>query len=349
MIRRGTLHLAILSLALGCATAGPVPITTADNPIAQPAAGDVVLAALPTGLTAEETAVVRVARQVTPAVVSVTRSGGTGSGVIIRSDGVILTNAHVVGTAATVQIRFADGRRVTGTVLGRDPGLDIAVVRVELTGLPAAALGDSDLLQVGQSAIAIGNPLGLERTVTSGVVSAVERTLPGLEAEGLIQTDAAINPGNSGGPLLDSAGRVIGINTAVLQPRVGVVATGLGFAVPINLAADIANQLLTTGRILRAYIGIRYLGITPEMAQQLRLPVRQGIVIVEIEPQSPAAAAGIRPEDIITAVDGQAVVGDADFRRIVRQLRPGQVVSVTIQRAGRAVNVPVRLGGAEVR
>ena len=130
--------------------------------------------------------------------------------------------------------------------------------------------------------------------MTSGVVSAVERTLPGLEAEGLIQTDAAINPGNAGGPLLDSTGRVIGINTTVLQPRSGVVATGMGFAVPINLTADIANQLLTTGRILRAYIGIRYLGITTEMAQQLRLPVRQGIVIMEIEPQSPAATAGVR-------------------------------------------------------
>jgi S1-C subfamily serine protease len=345
MIRNSAALLTILALGTGCATGmQPAPIGAGSNGSAQPAAD-----AYAATLTADETAVIRVAREVTPAVVSVTQPGGVGSGVIVRADGVILTNAHVVGTASQVQVRFADGRRVAGTVLGRDPGVDIAVVRVGVTDLPVAPVGDSDLLQVGQAAIAIGNPLGLERTVTSGVVSAVGRTLPGLEVDGLIQTDAAINPGNSGGPLLDSRGRVIGINTAVLQPRIGVVATGLGFAVPINLASDIANQLLTTGRIVRAYVGIRYLGITPEMVQQLRLPVRQGIVIMDIEPQSPAATAGLLPQDIVTAVDGRAVTGDADFRRMLRQFRPAQTAIFRVHRAGRTVDVPVRLGGVEVR
>src|SRR5687768_13542135 len=171
-----------------------------------------------------EDAVIRIAKQISPAVVSVSRGNSSGSGVFVRRDGVVITNAHVVGNARAVIIGLADGRRLTGTVAGADPLLDIAIVRVPIADAPVAPIGDSDRLEVGQLAIAIGNPLGLERTVTTGVVSAVNRSPRGLQQGGLIQTDAAISVGNSGGPLIDSRGRVIGINTAILQ---GPGASGL--------------------------------------------------------------------------------------------------------------------------
>jgi S1-C subfamily serine protease len=178
-------------------------------------------------VTEDEAMVIRVARAMTPTVVSVAQAEGSGSGIIVDKSGLVLTNAHVVGNSRTVEVGLADGRTLNGQVLGRDPTIDVAVVRVPAQNLPTAPIGDSDKLEVGQSAIAIGNPLGLERTVTSGVVSAVNRNPRGISLDGLIQTDAAISPGNSGGPLVDSHGRVIGINTVVLS---GAGASGLGFA-----------------------------------------------------------------------------------------------------------------------
>lgn len=284
----------------------------------------------------EESNNIRVARQASPAVVSVTRRGSSGSGVIIRRDGVILTNAHVVGGARIVTVRLADGREFQGNVLGRDPSVDIAVIRIDAQNLPAAPVGDSDRLEVGQAAIAIGNPLGLERTVTAGVVSAINRDPRGVELGGLIQTDAAINPGNSGGPLLDSSGNVIGINTAVL-----VGATGLGFAVPINLARDVAQQLLTTGRIRRAFVGLSYADIEPEMAEQFGLPVREGLIVMQIVAGSPAARAGIRAEDIITGINDTRIVRGGDLRRVLRTLRPGDRATLRVVRNGRPANVEI--------
>jgi serine protease Do len=293
--------------------------------------------------TPEEQTVIRVARTATPTVVSVVRRGGSGSGVIIRSEGVILTNAHVVGNARTVEIRTADGRTLTGTVLGRDPEVDIAVVRVNATNLPAAPLGDSDRLEVGQIAVAIGNPLGLERTVTQGVVSAVNRAPQGLSIEtALIQTDAAINPGNSGGPLLDSAGRVIGINTAIL-----VGTTGLGFAVPINVATDVAEQILATGRVRRAYLGINLIGLTPEIARQFRLPAQEGVVVMNVVANTPAARGGLQRGDIIVSMDGARITDDGEFRRLLRRRRPGETVRLEVVREdGRRQTLSVTLGEA---
>jgi serine protease Do len=275
-----------------------------------------------------EAVVIRVARQATPSVVAVAVRGGSGSGVIIRKDGVILTNAHVVRDFSDVDIGLADGRRVSGRVLGRDPAVDVAVVRIQATDLPAAPFADSDRLEVGQTAIAIGNPIGLERTVTTGVVSAVNRSPRGFELGGLIQTDAAINPGNSGGPLLDSQGRVMGINTVIIQGT-----TGLGFAIPINLARDIAEQVLTTGRIRRTVLGIVPDDLIPELAQQYDLPVREGIIVRQVEPGSPAARAGLQVADIITQIDGQRVTTSGDLRRILRSRRPGDAVRLTVVRA----------------
>ncbi|MFN2567380.1 MAG: S1C family serine protease [Gemmatimonadaceae bacterium] len=320
--------------------AGPLPGAGAPQLIGLPIAAQ--QAARDDG----EATVIRVARQATPAVVAVSVRGGSGSGVIVRRDGVVITNAHVVGNAADVEIGLADGRRVAGRVLGRDPSVDIVVVRIPAADLPVAPLADSDQLQVGQTAIAIGNPIGLERTVTTGVVSAVNRSPRGFELGGLIQTDAAINPGNSGGPLLDSQGRVMGINTVIVRGT-----TGLGFAIPINLARDIAEQVLTTGRIRRTYLGIVPDDLIPELAQQYNLPVREGIIVRHVEPGSPAARAGLQLADIITRIEGQPVATSGDLRRILRSRRPGDTVRLTVVRvAGRdratTLTLTARLGEA---
>ena len=295
-------------------------------------------------LTDEETTIIRVAREITPTVVSVSRRGGSGSGIIVSRDGVVLTNAHVVGEATNVEVGLADGRNLRGQVIGKDQTIDVAVVRVASSNLPAAPIGDSDKLEVGQLAIAIGNPLGLERTVTSGVVSAVNRNPRGIDLAGLIQTDAAISPGNSGGPLVDSRGRVIGINTAVLA---GAGASGLGFAVPINLANDVVRQVLTTGRVTRAFIGIGYADIDAELARQFGLPVREGIIVGRVEPSSPAARAGLRPQDIIVRANNTAITGGGDLRRVLRSLAPGATLRLEVVRSAGRQTISVQLGEAE--
>jgi S1-C subfamily serine protease len=286
----------------------------------------------------DEATIIRVARAATPSVVSVTTPGvGSGSGIIIRADGVVITNAHVVASASQVEIGLADGRRAIGQVLGRDPRVDIAVVRVALNNLPAATLGNSDQLEVGQTAIAIGNPEGLERTVTTGIISAINRSPMGFEVGGLIQTDAAINPGNSGGPLLDSQGRVIGINSAILRGT-----TGLGFAVPINVAQDIATQLLSTGRITRAYLGIVPAELTPEIVSRFGLPVREGVIVRSVGPGTPASRAGFLPSDIITAIDDSPVPTASELFRVLRRHRPGDTVRVAIARLDRTGRTAAR-------
>jgi serine protease Do len=273
-------------------------------------------------------------------VVLVERQGSSGSGVIARRDGVVLTNAHVVGNADQVFLTFADGRRLPARVLGRDATVDVAVVQAAVQNAPAAPIGDSDRLVVGQTAIAIGNPLGFERTVTTGVISALNRALRGSTLDQLIQTDAAISPGNSGGPLLDSQGRVIGINTAVIRVE---GAEGLGFAIPINLARDIAEQLLTTGRVRRAYLGVQLGELNPAAAERFGLPVRQGAFVGLVEPDSPAARAGLRPQDIVVRANGAEVRQLGDLRRALRQAGPGATVRLDVVRPGATPGTASRL------
>lgn len=333
------------TLALGLAVGAGFGLTvgTITRDAIEPAFAQqyTTLADVPRELGAEEQNVVRIARQVSPAVVRVGQEeGGSGSGVIVRSDGIVLTNAHVVGLSRTVRVGLADGRRVDGKVIGRDPSLDVAVVRIDAPNLPVAQIGDSDRLEVGQTAIAIGNPLGLERTVTTGVISAINRSPRGISLDGLIQTDAAISPGNSGGPLLDSRGRVIGINTAVLR---AVGAQGLGFAVPINLAQNVAEQILTTGRVVRSFLGVEYRDVEPEMAEQFRLSVRQGIVVASVSPNTPADRAGIERGDIITRVDDTSILQGGDLRRVLRNHRPGDTVRITVVRGSSSLELSARL------
>ncbi len=294
----------------------------------------------------EEQAIIQMVREMMPTVVSIglpaspmAPRGGAGSGVIVRSEGVIVTNAHVVRNARSVMVGLADGRQLEGQVLGTDPLVDIAVVRVQASNLPVAPLGDSDAVEPGQLAIAIGNPLALERTVTRGVISAVDRSPAGLPlGTALIQTDAAINPGNSGGPLLDSRGQVIGINTMIIR---GV--TGLGFAVPSNLAQDVVQQILTTGRVVHAFLGIGYADLSPIVAERFNLPVQHGVIVGQVQGNSPAARAGIRPEDIITRAGNQEIRHGGDLRRVLRQHRPGQQINVRVVRGLRQLDMTAQL------
>jgi S1-C subfamily serine protease len=285
------------------------------------------------GLAAEEQNIIRVTKAATPAVVGITTPRGAGTGVIIRADGVVVTNAHVVETFRTVQVELATGNTVEGRVLGVDLTSDIAVIDIPGSSLPVAPLGDSDRLQVGQTAIAIGNPVGLERTVTVGIVSAIGRSLPSgprdrYAHDEVIQTDAAINPGNSGGPLLDSSGRVIGINVAALREGGGEIVEGVNFAVPINLARNVADQLLTTGVIRRTFLGVGSQTVDEELVRQFNLPVREGIIVTEVESGTPAAAAGLRAGDIITRAGDTPITSDGDLRRFLREHRPGETVTI---------------------
>lgn len=298
-------------------------------------------------LGAEEEAVIEITKEVTPAVVSILTGGGSGSGVIIREDGVILTNAHVVRGASVVEVGLATGNTVEGRVLGAASTIDIAVVDIPGRDLPVAPLGDSDALEAGQATVAIGNPVGLERTVTTGVLSAIDRTL-GVGSEELLQTDAAINPGNSGGPLLDSNGRMIGINTAVLRdlPR-GPTLVGLGFAIPINTAREVAEQLLATGQVRMAYLGVSYREVEPPLAEEFDLPTDEGVIVASVGAGTPADAAGIRAGDIIVGVGEAAIVTGGDLRRALRAYDPGDVVRVALVRPTGRATVRVRLGEIE--
>jgi serine protease Do len=313
------------ALLLGAAVAGAPAAAVAQAAIGmQP----------PPPLAAAEQLLVNITQRVSPAVVGISTRAGTGSGFIIRADGIVLTNWHVVGNYRTVTVELATGNEVQGRVLGADPSLDVAIIDIPGTGLPVALLGDSDRLQVGQSAVAIGNPLQFTRTVTTGIISGIHRSLPSNRQSGgldeLIQTDAAINPGNSGGPLLNSAGQVIGINTAVVQGELaqGATAVGLGFAVPINVAREIAEQLLTTGAIRRATLGITPLDLDAEVARQFNLPVRQGIIVREVGANTPAERSGIVAGDVITRINDMPLANSGELRRFLRSRRGDETVTI---------------------
>ena len=278
---------------------------------------------------------------------SIQQQQGLGSGVITRSDGVILTNAHVVEGASEVTVTLPDGRTFTGKVLGGDPLTDVAVVKVVASKLPVAPLGDSDKVRPGEWAIAIGNPLGLDNTVTAGIISAIQRTNAVGEGQRVpyIQTDAAVNPGNSGGPLINDRGQVIGINTAIRQAP----GAGLSFAIPINVARKIAAQILERGYASHPYIGVRLQALTPQLAQEInattnecRLPEVNGVVVVDVMAGSPAAKAGLRPCDLITAVGGKAVKNPSEVQLAVDQSRVGSELAIEVRRGTTTRRVTVQ-------
>ena len=263
---------------------------------------------------------------------------GTGSGFILSNDGRVLTNAHVVEDADKVTVILKDGRRLAGEVIGADPVTDVAVVKIAANGLPAVKIGNSDNLVPGQWAIAIGNPLGLNNTVTQGIVSATGRSGSDIGVRDkrldFIQTDAAINPGNSGGPLLNAQGEVIGVNTAIIQG-----AQGLGFAIPIETAQRVANQLITTGRVEHPYLGIRLIELTPEIQQSInesnlgfKVNQSQGVLIVEVAANSPAARAGLRPGDVITEIKGVPIQNADQVQEQVEATSLGSTIQIQVNR-----------------
>lgn len=269
------------------------------------------------------------------------RQQGTGSGFVVTSDGQIITNAHVVNKADRVTVVLKDGRQFEGRVLGSDTITDVAVVKIEADHLPTVSLGRSEDLEPGQWAIAIGNPLGLDNTVTAGIISALGRSSGEIgvpdKRVAFIQTDAAINPGNSGGPLLNERGEVIGVNTAIIQG-----AQGLGFAIPIETAQRVAQQLITKGKVDHPYIGIRMLTLTPELKQRINedpnsrmlITADHGVLIGEVMQDSPAQASGLRAGDIIVAIDGSPIQRADDVQNRVETASVDETLTFEIERGG---------------
>ncbi len=280
---------------------------------------------------------------------------GTGSGFILNGNGTILTNAHVVEGADTVTVTLKDGRELRGEVIGEDSLTDVAVIKVDANNLPTVTIGNSDALRPGEWAIAIGNPLGLDNTVTAGIISATGRTsaqirVPDKRVQ-FIQTDAAINPGNSGGPLLNERGEVIGVNTAIIGN-----AQGLGFAIPINQARAIADQLVANGRVEHAYLGIQMRTLTPALRDEinadpsagLRLQADSGVVILGIARNAPAAQGGLRLGDVIVSMNGQPVTDADTVQRVVESTAVGEAIAVSVKRGGQTVELAVRPGAYPV-
>jgi serine protease Do len=270
---------------------------------------------------------------------------GEGSGVIVTADGYILTNAHVVDGARDVHVRLSDRRELAARVVGADPKTDLAVIKVDATGLPAARLADSTSVRVGDYALAIGNPFGLGQTVTLGIVSAVGRGGMGIaDYEDFIQTDAAINPGNSGGALIDTAGDVIGINTAILSHGVTPGNEGVAFAVPSSLARSIMEQIIAHGHVTRGWLGVAIRDVKPGEAESLGLGAGAGAYVNEVTPDSPAAAAGLKKGDVVLEVDGRPIADSRSLRLLVAATAPGTRAALSIWRGGKRVAATPALG-----
>ena len=274
------------------------------------------------------------------------RSEGMGSGVIISTDGYILTNNHVIENMDAVSVRLKDGRTFEAEIVGADAKTDVAVLKVEGESLPSLPLTDSDQARVGDIVFAVGNPLRVGQTVTQGIISATNRTsldlLEGGSYENFLQTDASINPGNSGGPLVDSQGRILGINTAILSQSGGSI--GIGFAIPSNLAKDVMMDLIQTGEVHRGYLGVDIGDLNQDLAEQFEVEGTNGAVVRQVYPRTPAEAAGILVYDVITAVNGRAVVSKDDLRLQISQITPGSEIILSVLRDGEQMEFPVVLG-----
>jgi len=303
--------------------------------------------------------VTSVADQVLPSVVTISATGpggaaGTGSGEVIRSGGYVLTNNHVISAAAasggSVELLFADGQTAPATITGRDPQTDLAVLHVQTTRqLKVIALGSSSSVKVGQPVVAAGAPLGLSGTVTSGIVSALDRTIevPGENDRSAllvsaVQTDAAINPGNSGGALVNCEGQLVGVPTAgATVPNSAGGSIGLGFAIPVDLAKSVADEIIATGRVTHSFFGLQTVPIPPAAAEQAGLP--EGLFVQAVTPAGPAATAGLRAEDVITKIDGEPATSNVQLQELTLTKKPGDTVSIGYTRDGQSATATVTL------
>ena len=265
-----------------------------------------------------------------------------GSGFVVSGDGYVVTNMHVVRGAGEIVVRLADHSEHRARLVGGDPRTDIALLKIDAGGLPTLAFGDSDQAQVGEPVMAIGNPFGLEQTVTTGIVSAKERFIGAGAYDDFIQTDASINPGNSGGPLVDTRGALIGINTAIFSQTGGSV--GIGFAIPVNIAKDVLPQLRAAGKVVRGYLGVAVMPVEPDVRRALDLPAQRGALVAQVVPNSPGARAGIAEGDVIVAVQDAPVTSPRDLTRRVARTPPGTQVTLRIARRGGERTVTATLG-----
>ena len=266
-----------------------------------------------------------------------------GSGVVVSTQGYILTNNHVVEAADEIEVAFADGRKVSAKVVGADPETDLAVLKVDLKNLSAITLGRIEQAQVGDVVLAIGNPFGVGQTVTMGIISALGRSHLNINTfENFIQTDAAINPGNSGGALIDTKGNLLGINTAIYSRSGGSL--GIGFAIPVSTVKTVLDSILSTGTVVRGWIGVEPQEITPELAESFGLAQKAGAIIAGVLKGGPADRAGIRPGDILTAVDGKPVADTTEMLNLIAQLTPGKSAKITIQRKQQQSVIEVQVG-----
>ena len=370
----GGMAIALISAQSGCTTVktptSSTSPTASPSPISSSAAGT----ALPPNF------VVQVVQNVGPAVVRINSSrtvqesgsdspwgrifempqkdrgteriGGTGSGFIFDAQGLIMTNAHVVDKADQVTVLLKDGRQFKGKVLGEDTLTDIAVIKIEATNLPTVTLGNSKALLPGEWAIAIGNPLGLDNTVTVGIISATGRSGSEIGISDrrvrFIQTDAAINPGNSGGPLLNAAGQVIGVNTAIIQG-----AQGLGFSIPIDSARLIAQQLVKSGKVEHAYLGVQMADLTPELRDQLnqqsklKVDAEKGVLVIKVIQNSPASAGGIKSGDLVLSINDKPTLTTDDVQQAVESVRPGGMITIQVKQQGQPRSLRITLGKLE--
>lgn len=272
------------------------------------------------------------------------REHSLGSGVIITSDGTILTNNHVVDGATDIQVYLSDNRQFAAKLIGTDPKTDVAVIKIQASGLPTLPIGDSSKMQVGDVVLAIGDPFGIGKTATAGIVSATGRGGLGIENyEDFIQTDASINPGNSGGALINLHGSLIGINTAILSGQ-GGGNQGIGFAIPINLARNVMNQLVEHGKVTRGYLGVHIQDVTPALAKQFGLSQGGGVLIGDVSADTPAAKAGLKSGDVVTELNGEPVIAANQLQVQISQMAPGTSVKMKVWRDGKSQDVTVTLG-----
>jgi serine protease DegQ len=271
------------------------------------------------------------------------RASSLGSGVIVSPEGYILTNHHVIEAADEIEIALADGRKSKARVIGSDPETDLAVVKVDMEALPTMTFGHSDNARVGDIVLAIGNPFGVGQTVTMGIISALGRTHLGINTfENFIQTDAAINPGNSGGALVDTSGNLIGINTAIVSRTGGSL--GIGFAITTTVAKQIMEQIIQTGGVTRGWIGVEVQDLTPELAESFKRPSTNGALIAGVLKGGPADRAGVKPGDILIAVDSQPVIDSSTMLNLIAALSPGQTATILVMRNQAEKTVKINVG-----